>query len=83
MANMPANPQLVNQVATTTDNSVVNSLTAAGLGYWGVGESILVSSNSHPVASRADGGLYDTTSGAYVSIQNTNIGTTAVPKNGQ
>lgn len=83
MANISANPNLVNQVATSTDTSVVNSLTSGGAGYWGAGESILVSSNSHPVVSRADGALWDTTSSAYVSIQNTNAGTTSFPKNGQ
>jgi hypothetical protein len=83
MAAEPASPQLVNQVATTTDTSVVNSLTASGLDYLYPSEAVVVTSNSHNVASRADGALYDTVSGAYVAIQNTNIGTTACPKNGQ
>ena len=83
MANEPANPQLINNVATTTDTSVVNSLTGGGAQYLYPAEAPVVLSNSHPVASRADGALYDTTSGAYVAIQLTNIGTTSVPKNGQ
>lgn len=83
---MPNNPNVANNVVAypgSTDTSNNESLTGGGAGYWGTGESILVTSNSHPVVSRADGALWDTTAGAYVSIQNTNIGTTAVPKNGQ
>lgn len=80
---MSANPNLVNQVATTTDTSVVDSTTGGGTQYLVPSEAPVVTSNSHPVVSRADQGLWDYTSGAYVSIQNTTIGTTAVPKNGQ
>jgi hypothetical protein len=80
---IPANPQYVNSVTSGTDTSIVNSTTAGGLDFFPVAESPVVTSNSHPVVARADGALYDITAGAYVSIQNTNIGTTAVPKNGQ
>jgi hypothetical protein len=80
---IPANPQDVNQLTTATDTSLVESVTGGGLNYFISSESPLVSSNSHPVVSRADGALYDITSGAYVAIQNTNAGTTTFPKNGQ
>jgi hypothetical protein len=80
---MPANPQYVNSVTSGTDTSLVESLTAAGLQYFVPTESPVVTSNSHPVVSRADGALYDITSGAYVAIQNTNFGTTVCPKAGQ
>lgn len=84
MSNMPSNPQIFPVPGSaTTDTSNSESVTGGGTSFWGNGESILVTSNSHPVASRADGALYDTTSGAYVAIQNTNVGTTSVPKNGQ
>lgn len=83
MANCPANPNYVNNVGSGTDTSIVCSLTASGSDYWPITESPVVTSNSHPIASRGDGALWDITAGAYVSIQNTNIGTTQVPKNGQ
>jgi hypothetical protein len=83
MANEPANPNLVNSVATTTDTSVVNSLTASGAQYFVPTEAPIVLSNSHPVVTRADGALWDVTAGAYVAIQLTNFGTTSVPKMGQ
>lgn len=83
MANMPANPNYANSVGSGADTSIVCSLTAGGAEYLNPGEAVVVTSNSHNVASRGDGALYDTVSGAYVSIQNTNIGTTAAPKNGQ
>ena len=83
MANEPANPQLVNQIATTTDTSVVNSLTGGGAVYFGLAELPVVTSNSHPVVTRADGACWDVTAGAYVAIQNTSFGTTSVPKAGQ
>lgn len=82
MANMPNNPNQQSHKSTQTDTSLNESITGGGTGYWGL-LPIVVTSNSHPVASRADGALYDTTSGAYVAIQNTNIGTTAMPKHGQ
>jgi hypothetical protein len=82
MANESANPNLVNQIATTTDTSVVNSLTGGGASYFGSAVPV-VTSNSHPIAIRGDQALWDVTSGAYVSIQNTSAGTTTCPKNGQ
>lgn len=83
MANEPANPNYVNNVTSGTDTSIVNSLTASGAQYFVPSEAPIVSSNSHPVVSRADGALWDVTAGAYVSIQNTNAGTTSFSKNGQ
>lgn len=83
MANCSQNPNFQNHKTSGVDTSISCSVSGGGASYWGQGESLLVSSNSHPVASRADGALWDVTAGAYVSIQNTNIGTTAVPKNGQ
>lgn len=82
MAAIPANPNYANSVTSGTDTSIANSLTGGGL-IFGNSESPVVLSNSHPVVSRADGGLWDVTAGAYVAIQLTNIGTTGVPKNGQ
>ena len=84
MANMPANPNYANNPqAGEADTSLVESLTAGGADYLNPAEAVVVTANSHNVAYRADGALYDTVSGAYVSIQNTNIGTTVAPKNGQ
>jgi hypothetical protein len=80
---MPVNPQDVNQIATTTDTSLVESVCGGGASYQVPAEAPIVTSNSHPVVSRADGALWDYTSGAYVAIQNTNCGTTLFPKNGQ
>lgn len=80
---IPSNPNYANALGSGTDTSIVNSTTAAGTDYFSATESPVVTSNSHPVVSRADGALWDFTSGAYVAIQNTNIGTTSVPKNGQ
>jgi hypothetical protein len=80
---IPTNPQYVNSVTSGTDTSIVDSVTGGGLSYFVPTESPIVTSNSHPVVSRADGALYDITSAAYVSIQNTNCGTVNFPKNGQ
>lgn len=79
---IPANPNYVNSITSGTDTSITNSTTGSGL-VFGNGESPIVTGGTHPVVTRADGALYDTTSAAYVAIQNTNIGTTSVPKNGQ
>jgi len=80
---IPVNPQDINQLTTTTDTSLVESVCGGGLSWQVPTEAPVVTSNSHPVVSRADGALWDTTAGAYVAIQNTNIGTTSVLKNGQ
>jgi hypothetical protein len=80
---IPTNPQYVNSQGSGTDTSIVNSVTGGGLTYQVSSEVPVVTSNSHVVASRADGALYDITSAAYVAIQNTTIGTTSCPKNGQ
>ena len=80
---IPVNPQDVNQIATTTDTSLVNSVTGGGLAWQVPTEAPITTAGAHPVVSRADGALWDITSAAYVAIQNTNIGTTTVPKNGQ
>jgi hypothetical protein len=80
---IPANPNYVNSGGSGTDTSIVDSTTGGGTQYLVPSEAPTVTSNSHPVVSRADQGLWDYTSGAYVSIQNTTIGTTACPKNGQ
>ena len=83
MANIPSNPNYANSLGSGTDTSIVNSLTGTGSSFSPSSESPIVLSNSHPVATRADGALWDVTAGAYVAIQLTNIGTTSVPKNGQ
>jgi hypothetical protein len=81
---MPNNPNYANNVQSgAADTSLVESLTGGGTQYQVPSEAPTVTSNSHPVVSRADGALWDYTSGIYVSIQNTTIGTTACPKNGQ
>ena len=82
---IPTNPNYGNSLneSGSADTSLVESVTGGGLVYQVSSEVPLVTSNSHVVASRADGALWDITSGAYVSIQNTTIGTTACPKNGQ
>jgi hypothetical protein len=82
---IPVNPNYANNVneSGSADSSLVESVTGGGFGYFVPTESPLVSSNSHPIASRADGALWDITSGTYVSIQNSNCGTTNFPKNGQ
>lgn len=80
---IPTNPQYVNSQGSGTDTSIVNSVTGGGLTYQVSSEVPVVTSNSHVVASRADGALYDITSGVYIAIQNTTIGTTSCPKNGQ
>lgn len=82
MANMPVNPNYANNVTSGTDTSIVESVTGGGTTYFGLLDPV-VTSNSHNIASRGDQALYDTVSGAYVSIQNTTVGTTACPKNGQ
>jgi hypothetical protein len=83
MANMPTNPNYANNIqAGAADTSLVESVTAGGASYFGLALPV-VTSNSHPIATRGDQALYDTTSGAYVSIQNTSVGTTTCPKNGQ
>jgi hypothetical protein len=79
---IPASPNYANVLTSGTDTSIVNSTSAAGTGY-GFTDAPVVTSNSHPVVMRADGALWDYTSGAYVSIQNTSVGTTSCPKNGQ
>lgn len=84
MANMPSNPNMASHKASATDTSIVHSVCGGGTMYASSSpQTVQVSANSHPIASRGDGALWDVTAGAYVSIQNTNIGTTAVPKNGQ
>lgn len=84
MSNIPANPNFANSVTSGTDTSIVDSTTGGGASYWnGAGQTLQVLSNSHPVVSRGDGALWDTTSGAYVAIQLTTAGTTSFPKNGQ
>jgi hypothetical protein len=81
---MPVNPSYLNNVASATaDTSLVESVTGGGASYFIPTESPILISNSHPLVSRADGALWDYTSGAYVSIQNTSAGTTTFSKNGQ
>lgn len=82
MANCPTNPNYQSHKSSGTDTSNVISLTGAGASYFG-SQPPVVTSNSHPIATRGDQALWDTTSGAYVSIQNTSVGTTTCPKNGQ
>jgi len=74
MSAIPSNPQI--SPGFGNDSSITESLCTFS-------DSPVVTSNSHPIQSRADGALWDTTSSAYVSIQNTSVGTTACPKNGQ
>jgi hypothetical protein len=85
MANEPVNPSYANNVVAypgNADSSNVESVTGGGSSYFGT-QPPVVTSNSHPIAIRADQALWDVTSGAYVSIQNTTVGTTTCPKNGQ
>lgn len=82
MANMPVNPNYANQLTSAADTSNVESVTGGGSAYFGQAAPV-VTSNSHPIATRGDQALWDVTSGAYVSIQNTSVGTTSCPKNGQ
>lgn len=82
MANCSQNPNYANHKTSGADTSISESLVGGGASALN-GAAIVVTANSHPVATRADGALWDITAGAYVAIQNTNIGTTSVPKNGQ
>jgi len=83
MANEPVNPNYANNVQSgAADTSLVESVTGGGASYFGSAAPV-VTSNSHNLAIRADQALYDTVSGAYVAIQNTTVGTTTCPKNGQ
>jgi hypothetical protein len=83
MANEPVNPNYANNVqAGAADTSNVESVTGGGSSYFGLLAPV-VTSNSHPIATRADQSLWDVTAGAYVAIQNTTVGTTTCPKNGQ
>lgn len=85
MANIPVNPTFANNVVAypgNADTSNVESVTGGGSSYFGLAAPV-VTSNSHPIATRADQALWDVTSGAMVSIQNTSVGTTGCPKNGQ
>lgn len=70
---MPVNPTI--SQTTNKDTSIVESLCT--------GFPDLPTDSNGVLATRADGALWDVTSGAYVSIQNSNVGTTACPKNGQ
>lgn len=83
MANEPASPNYANALTSGTDTSITNSLTNSGASYFVPSEAPVVTSNSHPVVTRADGAFWDVTSGAYVAIQNTNCGTSGFSKNGQ
>jgi hypothetical protein len=83
---MPNNAYDANNINTypgTPDTSLVESLCGGGLLYQVPAEAPVVTASAHPIASRADGALWDITSGVFVSIQNTNAGTTTFPKNGQ
>jgi len=82
MSNLSTNPNFANHKTSGTDTSIACSVTGGGSSYFG-SLAPVVTANSHPVATRADGALWDTTSSAYVSIQNTSVGTTTCPKNGQ
>jgi len=83
MANEPVNPNYANNIQSgAADTSNVESVTGGGASYFGLAAPV-VTSNSHPIAIRADQALWDVTSGAYVAIQNTTVGTTTCPKNGQ
>lgn len=84
MANMPSNPNYASHKSSGSDTSIAHSVCGGGTKYASSSpQTVQVSASSNPVASRGDGALWDVTAGAYVSIQNTNIGTTACPKNGQ
>lgn len=83
MSNIPTNPNFANNIQSgAADTSLVESVTGGGASYFG-SQAPVVTSNSHPIATRGDQALWDVTSGAYVSIQNTSVGTTTCPKNGQ
>lgn len=74
MANIPTNPLI--SATANLDLSIVESVTAFP-------DPPIVTSNSHVIQTRADQALWDVTASAYVAIQNTSVGTTSVPKNGQ
>lgn len=82
MSNCSQNPNYANHKTSGSDTSISESVVGGGAAALN-SAAIVVTSNSHPVATRADGALWDVTAGAYVAIQNTNIGTTSVLKNGQ
>lgn len=74
MANIPTNPYISG--GTTLDTSISEST-------YSTSDMPVVTSNSHVIQSRGDQSLWDVTAGAFVSIQNTTVGTTTVPKWGQ
>lgn len=82
MSNMPSNSDKKNHQGTNTDTSVVLSVSAGGAGTHMPNPPVAVGTGNK-IATRADGALYDTVAGAYIAIQNTNVGTTLCPKNGQ
>lgn len=83
MANAPSNSNYANHKSSGTDTSISVSLAAGGAKYQVPSEGPTVIGSGHPVVSRADGALWDTVAGAFVSIHNTTIGTNLCSKNGQ
>jgi hypothetical protein len=87
---IPPSPNIANnKVAYTTfgygpstDTSIVQSFNQQGLTCW-FKDAPVVTASGHPIATRADGALWDAAAGNYVSIQNTSIGTVGSAKNGQ
>ena len=82
MSAIPKNPKKASHLTVVDDVSVVYSVVGDGTKYTGTTPPT-VTANSDPIASRADGALWDVTAGAYVSIQNTSCGTTTCLKAGQ
>ena len=64
------------------DTSVQNSTTLSALTCW-FPESVFTIVGRHPVATRADGALWDTVNRVFVTIDQTTLGTVQAPKNGQ
>lgn len=96
---IPANPDVQPGTIPSVDIYATNSLTSSGYQCWFeagphpqlINTSLVlgnpnvprVLATGNPVATRADGALWDMVAGEYVSIDKTTIGTGVNSKNGQ
>jgi len=76
MSTINVHPNYVNSKTSGVDLSITGSVTS-------VSDSPTVTSNGNAISMRGDMALWDTGASAYVSIQNTSVGTTSSPKLGQ
>lgn len=83
MSSIPNNPNKADHKSSQTDTSINESFAGGGTTYMNPAEKPMAIGTGNPIVSRADGALWDTVAGAYIAIQNTNIGTTVCSKNGQ